>query len=424
MFRDLTNIDQEEKLIGSILLNPKALDRLGKLSADTFCDSELGRLFVTLRERHENNLPINDMGLLVPVIRQAGIKIDTARLATLFTEAHGHHAVFYGDNVAEVNRLRNLQRVASTVNQAIEDRTRSSRSILDELEAFIDVQRKDNSSGVETIGQVGTRLVQELEQPTANSVRACWGIRSIDESFGVMLGGEMFVLAARPGCGKTSLAMQTAIANARLGRGVLFVSLEMRSDELTARYLAGASGIDGRDLRERRLTERQKSALKNEVQSIGDYPLHLIAPSTATLGDIRATARSIDDLGLVVIDYLSLLKHRDSRKDYYQQVADNSRSIKRLAKELNVPFLVCQQLNRDADGNRPKLSNLRDSGSVEQDADFVGLLHPVEDGSIEFIAAKNRHGRTGKIVLRFNGERTTFTDQKFSGFEGYAQDGD
>jgi replicative DNA helicase len=410
-------VGNEEALIGSLLLAPTKIDQLNGLNADSFFDPQLGKLFEIMRDRHNQSHP-NDIVLLTPIAKQIGIS--AARLGTLFSNVpHASHARYYGDNVVEASRLRNLTHVSEKLLKAINDPTKTSDAILSDLEAFIEAMRKSSQVNVVSLADAGRELVREIESSRKNHPTVCWGLSAIDQSFGGMRPGEMFVLAARPGVGKTALAMQTAIANSRLGRGVLFVSLEMRAEELAGRYFSSDANIDSRDVREGKITDRQLSAINSSISQVADYPLTIWAPSQATIGDIRGVARAQDELSLIVIDYLSLVSHRDSRRDPYQQVADNSRSIKRLAKELAVPILCLQQLNREADGHRPRLSNLRDSGSIEQDADCVAFLNPLDDDQVEFIVAKNRHGSQGGLTLRFDGARTRFSDNKFSGFESY-----
>jgi replicative DNA helicase len=412
-------VASEEALIGSLLLAPHKIDQLIGLNAQSFFDDELGKLFEVIRDRHQQCLP-NDIVLLTPIADQIGIS--RARLATLFTNVpHASHARFYGDNVAEASALRKLSEIATSFIRSIDDATKPSDAILNELEAAIESMRKSSQTNVISLADAGRELVKEIESSRKNHPTVCWGLSAIDQSFGGMRPGEMFVLAARPGNGKTALGLQTAVANSRLGRGVLFVSLEMTAGELAGRYFSSDANIDSRDVREGKITDRQVASINGSIHRVDDFPLMIWAPSQATIGDIRGIARAQDELNLLVIDYLSLVSHRDSRRDQYQQVADNSRAIKRLAKELSIPVLCLQQLNRDADGHRPKLSNLRDSGSIEQDADCVAFLHPADDqGEVEFIVEKNRHGSKGGLKLKFDGARTRFSDNKFSGFENYS----
>lgn len=230
--------------------------------------------------------------------------------------------------------------------------------------------------------------------------------------------GEMIVLAARPGCGKTSLAWQICKHNAFRGRNVLFVSLEMRSNELVARTAAGATTVPSSTIRSGNVSADQMSNIESALDELADYPLSIADPATATMEKIKALSRlekSRRGLQLLVIDYLGLIRHENTKLRKFESMTEISADVKRLAKEIEVPILALCQLNRESDGAEPKLSHLRDSGSIEQDADSVMFLHPEDDKKENFflIVAKNRHGDTGKVEVQFDAQRTMFTDSTY-----------
>ncbi len=416
--RDHAEIEpSEEALIGSILIDPSAIDRIGPVSPESFFVPELGQLLGLIQKRQDAGLPIDPI-LLHADCQSIGLDISRADLARLFLEVpHAKHAPFYGGNVVEAARLRKLIELQNSLGSFLSDRTRNSDSIINELEKSLDGLRQDTQAGQQTIHSAGLKLIQECEVEKNKKRSAETGIWAIDSAIGGMMPGELIVLAARPGIGKTSLAMQIAIHNATKNRKALFVSLEMRAEELAGRVFGGLSNVDSSDLRSRNLSGSQLQQLRESVETMASMPLIIFDPAQASIRDIRGQAKQAGDLSLIVVDYVSLIKPADSRAQRWEQVSDISRQLKRLAKELRVPILALQQLNREADGQVPKLSHLRESGSIEQDSDIIGFLHPEGTETFyDFIVAKNRHGRTGTIDLRFDGPKTQFSER--GGTEG------
>lgn len=241
------------------------------------------------------------------------------------------------------------------------------------------------------------------------------GFEALDSSAGGWMSGELVILAARPGVGKTTFAMQVAAHNAARERRVLFVSLEMRDRELVARMLSGDPGVDSRRLRAGRLGTADIDKLRAAADDIRDLPVRVWAPPSATLARIRGVAKrevAFGGLSLLVVDYIGLIRPAagDTKRPRFEQVGEVSAGLKSLAKELDVPVLALCQLNREADGTEPRLSNLRDSGSIEQDADVVLFLHR-ETTATKLIVAKHRHGETGSVALRFDGSTTRFSER-------------
>ena len=252
------------------------------------------------------------------------------------------------------------------------------------------------------------------------------GFRDLDGMTYGFHPGEMIVLAARPSVGKTSLAMNFA-ENAILPNGnreasaVLVFSLEMTSAQLATRLICSRSRVDLKRIRDRVASKSDLSQVTQTSMELKDTPLWIDDASNSSILDIRAKARRLHtkhSLGLIVIDYLQLIRGADPRIPREQQIADISRGVKGMAKELDVPVVVLSQLNRDSEreNRNPRLSDLRESGSIEQDADVVLMLHrpkKKEDedfepsshsGDVEhikLIIAKQRNGPVGEIDLTF-----------------------
>lgn len=254
------------------------------------------------------------------------------------------------------------------------------------------------------------------------------GIAAFDEVTGGWHPGDLVILAARPGVGKTSLATQVALYLATRHRLAGVVSLEMEATQIVLRLVSAWLNIDIRALRSREIEPSNRAKLRDLASEYGDsdMPLDIWSPPTTTLSGIRGYAKRLalqGDLALLVVDYLQLVRPRDYRAPREQQVAEASRGLKAIAKELAVPVLCLSQMNRDAEktGRAPRLSDLRESGGIEQDADSVVFIHQAEQHTAEpqLIIAKQRFGGTGSITVHFDGARTTFTDPPASSYANY-----
>lgn len=256
------------------------------------------------------------------------------------------------------------------------------------------------------------------------------GYKDIDKMTFGLHNGQMVVLAARPSMGKTSLGMNIAenAAMPRKGeaRGILVFSLEMPAEQLAMRMLCGRARVNMRRVRDRMISKEQQRDLGRATKELKVAPIWIDDSSSLNILQMRAKARRIrkqNDISLVVVDYLQLISGTDARVPREQQISEISRGIKAMAKELNVPVLVLSQLNRasEKENRQPRISDLRESGSIEQDADVVFLLstrqNSEENPSVpqaarerELIIAKQRNGPTGSVSMTFIPEFTRFED--------------
>ncbi|MEX0325370.1 MAG: replicative DNA helicase [Puniceicoccaceae bacterium] len=314
----------------------------------------------------------------------------------------------------------------------------------DQLEAFIgDAEARilsiqEDRSGDsakkfdESIEDAGTLIRNILEGNQDAGVLT--GYKDIDGMTFGLHSGQMVVLAARPSMGKTSLGMNIA-ENAALphhgeGKGILVFSLEMPSEQLAMRMLCGRAKVSMRRVRDRMISQKQQADLAREAKVLKTAPIWVDDASGINILQLRAKARRVHrqhKVQLIVIDYLQLISGTDSRVPREQQISEISRGIKAMAKELNVPVLVLSQLNRSSEkeNRQPRISDLRESGSIEQDADVVFLLAarqntednptvPQASRERDLIIAKQRNGPTGSVALTFIPEFTRFenhTDQ-------------
>jgi replicative DNA helicase len=246
----------------------------------------------------------------------------------------------------------------------------------------------------------------------------------LDQYIGGLNKSDLILLGARPGMGKTAIALNMAMSAAKKsGKTVVIFQLEMSRAQLATRLLSTEGFIDSKKLRMGNLDDDDWQKMAEATQTLNKLNILIDENSGITVPEMKAKCRRVPNLGLIVIDYLQLMhtpKHSDNR---VQEVAEISRSLKIMAKDLNVPVLCCCQLSRGPEGRqdkRPMLSDLRESGSIEQDADIVLFIYRDDyynsegenHNAAELIVAKNRHGETGKIELQWMGQFTAFMPQE------------
>lgn len=281
-------------------------------------------------------------------------------------------------------------------------------------------------SGLERLGGAIERTLGSLEDSLDAAPRISTGFSYLDSITHGMSPGALWILAARPGMGKTTLALDIARHVAgKVRRPVAFFSLEMSDEELVQRMLSASSGVPFESVRAGRMSERQWAELYESARQLMGAELWIDDSANLNLLEISAKARRMraeHGLALVVVDYLQLMEAGGRRHESRQlEISAISRGLKQLAKELEVPVLALSQLSREPErrqGNhRPRLSDLRESGSIEQDADLVAFVYrdelyhpdnPDNRGLAELLIAKHRNGRTGTVELAFLGEITTF----------------
>lgn len=284
---------------------------------------------------------------------------------------------------------------------------------------------------LQKIDTAGTKLLLSSEE-TANELldyrdwvdegkgtAVSTGFKKLDKLLGGgMIAEGLYILAARPGVGKTTIGMKIADYVAK-SRGVLFVTLEMSRVQLMARRVADRTGAKISQILNGKLTNEQQTEVCQALSEIATTRLFVNFAPTATVSDVHLMARMVPELGLIVVDYLGLLAAENKKASIYEKVTENSNALKRLARSTGVPVLCLAQLNRESEGrkdHRPTMADLRDSGAIEQDADGIILLHrPAlywprdkrpkanEAELMELDLAKNRHGPTGGINLDFYG---------------------
>ena len=249
------------------------------------------------------------------------------------------------------------------------------------------------------------------------------GFKYIDNMLSGLNRSDLIILAARPSVGKTSLALNIAtnVVKSRDDCGVAIFSLEMSNRQLAERMLCAEAQVNMETVRAATIDGESWRAIAKASGVLNPMNLFLDDTSMITVNEIKGKCRRIENLGLIIIDYLQLMSSSRKSDNRVQEITDLTRNFKIMAKELDVPILLLSQLSRESEKNkrRPILSDLRDSGSIEQDADIVMFLHrnlPEDNAEFDYecIVAKNRHGRIGRIPLQFDAQYTKFVSVDFS----------
>lgn len=424
----LYDIEAERALIGAVLIDPLLVERMVHVRAEDFYTPEhqaIWRAFQALAGR-----------VFPPVLVRAELVGQGASEETLsalqVAEESALSAAGAEDHAAVVldrATRRRLAEAGEKILQLASQPAESAAQVVDLAEAALspasDRRRMREPIGSPDAMKRALDLIQR-QRDADGLMGVTWGLPSLDQRTTGMNPGELWVLAARPGMGKSAFAMDTAIAAARSGVSVLICSLEMPIEALATRALCSISKLHLGKTRGGALSEAEMSNVQRAVREASGLPIWWDDDPDSTVLDIRAKARRIKqrdpNLGLVIVDYLQLLESGERAEARHLEVAAISRGLKKLAGELGLPVLALSQLSREVEKARraPVLSDLRESGSIEQDADGVVFIHrdgehePSEDekGAIECFAivAKARNGPTGMLPITFLSRMTTFED--------------
>lgn len=423
----------ERQLLGGMLRNGRgAVEVVGDVREEDFRSDPHRRVFRAVASLAERGEPVELVSVAQELAR-LGHMADLGGtpgeafdfLAALHEdEPTGHNLPYYARLVRGQAILRRLADAGRQVVTVAEEPGKPAEDALDEAERLVFSIGEERLALVEDerhVREVVGEVYDRLDERTRNGAGCSGvpsGLASLDEITAGLQASELTILAARPSKGKTTLAMSIACSAALRGTPVLVVSLEQPRAELVERLLCSMSGVNGQAVRQGELTaeeQRRYAAAGDRLQEaplvISDLPSQRVARIAA-----RARRRAAQgQLGLVIIDYLQLIEPENRRDPRHEQVAQISRRLKILSRELRVPVLVLAQLNRESEhrtDRRPRLADLRESGSIEADADVVLLLHRPEDkkSDLEVIVAKNRNGPTGEVILRHNRGTGRITD--------------
>ena len=427
------NTEAEQAALGSMLIDARCIPQVVEaLKADDFYLRQNREIFETIYSMFSLSQPVDPVTVLDQMRLNGTYDENTSRnylLQLMEITPTAANVMEYVAIVKDKSVLRRIAETAADITAMVGEGTGTAQDILDAAEQRIYAIRQGRSAqGLSHISQVILGVYErlaELAQSDSAVPGLSTGLASVDKAISGLNKSDLILLAARPGMGKTSMALNILLsAGKHSGKSVVFFSLEMSREQLAMRLLSSESCVDNKKLVTGRLSEEDwvqiaagSAVLNRSSILIDDNPM-------LTVADMNAKCRRVDNLGLVVIDYLQLMQSAGGKQSYagesrQQAVSDISRSLKIMAKELNVPVLCLSQLSRANESRsdkRPMLSDLRESGAIEQDADIVMFLyrddyynHDTESpNQAECIIAKNRHGETGTVPLQWIPELTLF----------------
>jgi replicative DNA helicase len=425
-------------VLGSIVLLPDVLDDVVMiLRPDDFYDDAHRKLFQHMVALHESNKKI-DPTLLIDRLKSAGEYEaigGSAYLSKIINAVpNAAHATYYAEIVQQKATFRSLIVASTEILRDAYDESSEAPLLLSQAEQKIfSILDQRSSSQVQPLKEVVMAAMDRLDARMAGTHTAGnvdYGFRDLDGKTGGLHQGELVILAARPSMGKTAFAMNVAENVARQQDvPVLFVSLEMSSIELADRLLCSVARVNGHRLRNGTVSQEDRLKLIDNASLLSKIPFYVDDSPSRTVTEIAAAARRIKrrqgSLGLVVIDYLQLIEPDNPKDPRQEQVAKIARRLKGLAREMQVPVMCLAQLNRQTEAgkeNIPRLSHLRESGAIEQDADVVLFVHREEyyhrgesqkevEGQAQIIIAKQRNGPVGDIDLMWLKDFTRFQDR-------------
>ena len=433
------SVEAEQAVLGSIIIDPKCLNDVAtSIKAEYFYIPQHREIYATLAEMYELSQTIDFISLLEKLKRdgvydEAGGKAYLTQLVQTVPSAA--NVLTYVAIVRERYTARSLMTAAQDIIKDINDNTLDSSRLLDSAEQRIyEIRQGREVTGLTHIKSVienetYDRLSKMADPETrADYVGIPCGIGELDRMITGLNKSDLIILGARPGMGKTSFALNI-VRNVAVntGRTVCFFSLEMTRDQLAQRMLSSEAGIKSEKLRTGELDEDEWTRLAQAGDALSKADIYFDETSSITVPEMKAKLRRMKKVDLVVIDYLGLMHSARQIDNRVQEISEITRNLKIMAKELKVPVIACAQLSRGTEAkgksHKPALSDLRDSGSIEQDADIVLFLYrdayydseKSDDEDLsdqtksECIVAKNRHGEIGTIPLHWDGQFTRFT---------------
>ena len=429
------DLNAEKSLLGAILLSDTAFPEiLETVSPKDFYDEKHAKIFQAMANLYGNHRPIDLMTVTSELRSEKNLKpVGGAAYLTELTNfvPTAAHAKAYADIVSECAVRRRLIDAGSTiVEQAYEGSADVNDLLGDAEKELFTVTDKTIKTDYKALSNLLVDAYDRIEDLHKNrgSIRGLkTGFKDLDDKTAGLQKGDLIIVGARPAMGKTTFAQNIAYNVATINKkGVLFFSMEMASNEIVDRMISDVSGVKNWNIRTGNVSDDDFAKIGDALGEMGEVPVYIDDTSTMNVLELRNKARRAahdHDIGLIVIDYLQLISGSDRYAgNRVQEVTEISRGLKQLARELNVPVIALAQLSRNVTSRedpRPVLSDLRESGSIEQDADLVMMLHRVDyyhmneddyepTNITELIIQKHRHGSVGKIDLYFHPELLRF----------------
>ncbi len=435
---DPQNIEAEKSVLAACLLNPEAVEEVApKLVKENFYRAAHQRIYESMLDLYVRHIPIDHISL-ADNLKASGQLEAVGGKAYLVELADNTFALTNWQNHVEIVKrtsiLRDLVRASAEINALAYDAPDDLSIVVEESEKILfNVTEKRVSSEFMKMDALLTEAFDEITKlaEQKNSMAGVpTGFKDVDDLFHGFRGGDLIILAARPGVGKTSFALNLATNSAKAGTTVAFLSLEMSAAQLVQRVLCSEARVNLSRLRAGQLQESDWGAIADASNTLSKLDMYIDDTPSLSILELRAKARRelrAANKGLIIVDYLQLMQPPQTRRDGNRavEVGEISRGLKVLAKEMDMPVIALSQLSRQVEmrgKKRPMLSDLRESGSIEQDADIVMFIDRSMDemeaesegrpdlNTAELIVAKHRNGPTRDITLAFNPEYTRFMD--------------
>ncbi len=424
--------EAEQAVIGSMLIDPECVPTvIEQLRPEDFYIEENRRIFETIYSMFNHAMRIDAVTVL-DQLKSAGFYDDAGGRAYLMQLMELTPTSANVREYASIVRDKSMLRAIAIAGAEIERLALSEEGSASELaelaeQKIYNVRQGREIKGLSHIKSVIMDLYEQLDERSRSDSDISGistGFRDLDYALTGLNKSDLILVAARPGMGKTAFALNIALNAAKASKkDVVVFQLEMSKDQLASRFLASEALIESQKLKTGNLGEDDWIKIARATNALAKTKIYVDDNPAITVAEIKAKCRRLGDgLGLIVIDYLQLMQSGKKNDNRTQEVAEISRSLKIMAKELNVPVVCLSQLSRAAEQRaekKPILSDLRESGAIEQDADIVMFIYRDDyynDESehknvAEIIIAKNRHGATGSVYLQWIGQYTTFSSQ-------------
>ena len=431
------SVEAEQAVLGSMLIDARCVPEvIDQLRPDDFYVKQNREIYETIYSMFNYSLTIDPVTVLENMKQNGVYDENTSRgylLQLMDTTPTAANVKEYIGIIKDKTLLRRVAETAGEITVLIQQGTETGQDILEAAEQRIYAIRQGRAArGLTPISTVLLDVYDQLTELAASESAIpglSTGLTDLDRAISGLNKSDLILLAARPGMGKTSMALNILLeAGKKSGKSVAFFSLEMSREQLARRLISSECFVDNKKLVTGKLTEEDWEKVAVAADSLNRSKILIDDDSTVSVADILAKCRRVDDLGLVIIDYLQLMTSAGGRgyagENRQQVVSDISRMLKIMAKELNVPVLCLSQLSRANESRsdkRPMLSDLRESGAIEQDADIVMFLYregyydkdTPNPNLAECIIAKNRHGETRTVELQWLPEFTTFGNMEW-----------
>ena len=431
------SVEAEQAVLGSMLIDARCVPEvIDQLRSDDFYVRQNREIYETIYSMFNYSLTIDPVTVLEHMKQNGVYDENTSRgylLQLMDTTPTAANVVEYIGILKDKTLLRRVAEAAGDLTALIQQGTETGQDILEAAEQRIYAIRQGRAArGLIPISNVLIDVYDRLTELAASESAIpglSTGLTDLDRAISGLNKSDLILLAARPGMGKTSMALNILLeAGKKSGKNVAFFSLEMSREQLALRLISSECFVDNKKLVTGKLTEEDWEKVAVAADSLNRSRIFIDDDSSVSVADISAKCRRMDNLGLGIIDYLQLMQSAGGRtysgENRQQVVSDISRALKIMAKELDVPVLCLSQLSRANESRsdkRPMLSDLRESGAIEQDADIVMFLYregyydkdTPNPNLAECIIAKNRHGETRTVELQWLPEFTTFGNMEW-----------